>query len=72
MKSSLAWMLLVLSGALWLGCSDDPNLVTCEGGACEAQEDCVMECEDVCGDPDFLSYRCVEGYCQCQCFFGCE
>ncbi len=73
MKRVLSSLLLILASVSSTGCSDeDPELVLCEGGACVRQEDCEPECEDVCGDPDFLSYECIEGYCQCQCFFGCQ
>ncbi len=73
MKTATLWMLLVLGGLVAVGCSEaDANLETCEGGACETQEDCEMECEDVCGDPDFESFNCVDMTCRCVCFFGCE
>jgi len=63
--------MLLLAG-MWFGCDDDPDLTLCEGGACDRQEQCEIECEDVCGDPDFLTYECVDGNCECQCFFGCR
>jgi len=72
MRRALPWMLLTVCSVLWLGCSDEPNMVVCEGGACETQQDCVLECEDVCGDPDYGPYDCVDLKCECQCFFGCE
>ena len=73
MKSATMWMLVGwVVAAIAGGCSDDPNLSICEGGACERQEQCAIECEDVCGDPDFGSFECVEERCQCQCFFGCR
>lgn len=72
MKNVFPPLLLILCGALSVGCNDDPNLVVCEGGACERQEQCEIDCEDVCGDPDFLSFECIEGYCVCECFFGCR
>ena len=72
MKNSLLPLLFVFVGLTWFGCGEDPDLVVCEGGACERQEQCEIECEDVCGDPDFLSYQCVDGSCECQCFFGCR
>lgn len=71
MKNALSWMFVV--GCLfWAGCGEDPNLVNCEGGECDTQQQCVTECEDVCGDPDYGSYDCIEGRCICQCFFGCR
>lgn len=72
MKRTGRWMFLILCSISWSGCSEDPNPVTCEGGACERQEQCLPECEDVCGDPDFGSYECVEERCLCECFFGCR
>lgn len=72
MKNPLPALLVILASVSWLGCSDEPELVICEGGACERQEQCEIECEDVCGDPDFGSFRCIEGNCECQCFFGCR
>jgi len=72
MQRVVPWMLLIVSGVLWLGCNDDPDMVVCEGGACETQDQCVLECEDVCGDPDYGRYDCIDGNCECQCFFGCQ
>jgi len=71
MKSFTLWVAVVLAGFCF-GCNDTPDLTLCEGGACETQEQCEVECEDVCGDPDFLSFSCVEGFCECQCFYGCR
>jgi hypothetical protein len=65
-------MLLTIFSVLWLGCSDETDLVVCEGGACETQQECVRECEDVCGDPDYGPYDCIDGNCECLCFFGCK
>lgn len=71
MKRYTLWFMVLLAG-ISFGCNDTPDLTVCEGGACEQQEQCKIECEDVCGDPDFLSFQCVEGFCECQCFYGCR
>jgi len=72
MRRVLPWMLLTVCSMLWFGCSDETDMVVCEGGACETQQECVRECEDVCGDPDYGPYDCIDGNCECQCFFGCR
>lgn len=71
MRTFTLW-LGVLLASFCFGCNDNPDLTTCPGGACETQEECEMDCEDVCGSPDFLSFRCVNDACQCECFFGCQ
>ncbi|MGB5812769.1 MAG: hypothetical protein WBG86_19700 [Polyangiales bacterium] len=72
MRTLLAWIFAMLVGIASLGCNDTADLEDCVAGACETQEDCVMQCENVCGDPDFGNFNCVENTCICQCFFGCQ
>lgn len=72
MRTLLAWIFVMTVGMSSLGCGETPNLQDCEGAACDVQEDCVMQCEDICEDPDFGSFDCVENICVCQCFFGCN
>ena len=73
MRNFTLGVVVSLFGLCVVGCNNaDPDLTLCEGGACEKQEQCEIECEGVCGSPDFLSFDCVEDACQCECFFGCQ
>ena len=71
MRKLLTLVFLLVFGALWVGCADDD--VTCIGGTCVTDGECLDECAAVCdGEFNVDALECtLDGLCVCECFLGC-